>query len=145
MAKGANKKAKSDRAPIVGKSPRHTKDPEGYQHQLIGWHLQCMDDGGEWACTIQNITSILDRLHEYERKKWHEILNDRSNHPMPCERICRGAQRRLDQIGFENTANLYQLRIHGGGGRQRLWGIRKENIFQILWWDPNHTVYPLAY
>jgi len=62
---------------------------------------------------------------------------------MPTDKIEPPAQRRLDDLGIDDTGTLYQLKIPGGQGKQRLWGIRQENVFQILWWDPNHTVYPL--
>ena len=27
-------------------------------------------------------------------------------------------------------------------GTKRLWGFRKDGVFYVLWWDPDHTVYP---
>lgn len=84
-------------------------------------------------------------LCEYERLKWSEALDDRSNHPMPIANIDKAAQKRLSVLGYGDGENLYQLKIRGGGGKQRLWGFRIENIFQILWWDPRHTVYPMEY
>jgi len=60
---------------------------------------------------------------------------------MPTEKIERRAQNRLNEIGYGDTGTLYQLDIKGGQRKQRLWGIRQENIFQILWWDPDHTVF----
>jgi len=27
-------------------------------------------------------------------------------------------------------------------GRRRVWGIRREHVLCLLWWDPNHQVCP---
>ncbi len=146
MAKrrGSSKKKKlpkQDKTPTVSKQAKRTQNPEGYEHQLIAWHFRCMDAGGTWPCTVETIQSILPRLKEYEQKSWSEIKREARNHPMPTHKIEPKAQARLTTIGYGDTGELNQLDIKGGQKKQRLWGIRQENIFQILWWDPNHTVY----
>ena len=128
-------------SPTTTKRANHTKNPEGYQHQLIAWHFRIMDDSGKWSCDLETVRKILPRLHEYETKRWFEVVKHKRNHPMPVENIEPAAQRRLSKLGFGDTGTLYQLQIAGGGGKQRLWGLRQENVFQIIWWDPNHTIY----
>lgn len=88
------------------------------------------------------IDKISPRLHEYERKKWFEALESKHNHPIPPEKISPKAQERLSELGYDDAPNLYQLEIKNGKGLQRLWGLKMHNIFQILWWDPNHEVCP---
>ena len=139
--KDKKKQPKHIQKPTVTKQATHTKNPEGYQHQLIAWHLHCMDNSGPWPCNHSVLKMILPRLHEYEKKRWYEVVRQIRNHPMPTDKIERPAQRRLNDLGFGDTGTLYQLEIKGGQKAQRLWGIRQENVFQILWWDPNHTVY----
>lgn len=141
--KGKNKQPKHSQSPLSRKVATHAKNPEGYQNQFIGWHFQCMDQEGTWPCDCMAIVDFMHLLCEYEKMKWSEALQDRNNHPMPLDQICRAAQRRIEELGYGGAENLYQLKIKGAGGKQRLWGLRVENIFQILWWDPNHTVYPM--
>lgn len=135
------KQARNTENPNTSKQAKHSKNPEGYQHQLLAWHFRLMDKGGEWPCNLKIINSILQRLHEYEEKRWSDIVDSPHNHPMPVESIEQKAQRRLCKIGLEDAGTLYQLKIAGNGGKRRLWGIRQENVFQIIWWDPNHSVY----
>jgi hypothetical protein len=123
------------------KEATHTKNPEGYQNQFIAWHFECMDEDGSWPCNHSILESIKDRLHEYEKRKWSELKH--SSHPFPIEKIIRQAQERLSQLGYSDYANLYQLDIRNAGQKQRLWGLRVENIFKILWWDPKHLIYPV--
>jgi hypothetical protein len=100
-----------------------------------------MEDGGTWQCTLETLKPILSRLEEYELKSWNEIKGEPRNHPMPTYKIEPKAQARLTKIKYGDTGELNQLDIKNGKQKQRLWGIRRENIFQILWWDPDHTVY----
>lgn len=143
MMGNSNKKLpKTSLLPKTIKEAVHTKNPEGYQDQLLAWHFECMDHSGKWPCTYPTLESIKDRLHEYEKRKWSELRGE-SSHPLPVEKIIRRAQERLDQLGHRDYAHLYQLDIRGPGQKQRLWGLREENIFNILWWDPNHEIYPV--
>lgn len=139
--KGQHKKAKHTKHPSTEKKASHTKEPEGFQHQLIAWHFHVMDSDGDWPCDIETITEISCRLHEYETKRWFEVEKIKNNHPMSTRSIEPKAQRRLVKLGLDDTGTLYQLYIAGKGKKRRLWGLRQENIFQILWWDPDHTVY----
>ena len=141
--KKGNKNPKSIHLPTPTKNAKHVKNPEGYQSQFIAWHFQCMDNAGRWPCDTNTIQKIRNRLHEYEKRRWFEILEQKSNHPMPIDRIIAKAQRRLAELGYDDAPNLYQLEIKNGGGKQRLWGLRVENIFQILWWDPKHEIYAI--
>jgi hypothetical protein len=135
------KKPKTGIVPQTTKEAIHTKNPEGYQNQLIAWHFECMDTDGQWSCTHGILEEIKDRLHEYEKRKWSELRE--SSHPLPIEKIIRKAQERLNKLGHHDYANLYQLDIRSPGQKQRLWGLRVENIFKILWWDPKHEIYPV--
>jgi hypothetical protein len=132
---------KRSKTPTTKKQATRTENPEGFQRQLIAWHFRIMDNGGNWPCNMETITTISNRLHEYEVQKWHEVVKQRSNHPMPVSKIEIPAQSRLSKLGLDDAETLYQLKIPGNSNMQRLWGLRQENVFQILWWDPNHTVY----
>ena len=74
---------------------------------------------------------------------WGEItgLRGSSNHPLPFDKIASAAQRRLKEIGRDDIDLLFQLNIQG---KERVWGVRLEGIFHLLWWDPDHTVYPVG-
>ncbi len=141
--KNKKKVAKYIKTPNPSKTPKYTRDPEGYQDRLIAWHFHRMDNSGEWACNHETLKLVSGRLHEYENQKWSEVMAPRSsNHPMPVDKIEPKALKRLSELTIDDTENLYQLEIKGFPGKSpRLWGLRQENIFQILWWDLDHTVY----
>ncbi len=136
-----NKTPKTNFQPVTTKEAIHTKNPDGYQNQFISWHFECMDTSGSWPCHLSTLQDIKNRLHEYENVKWRELSG--SSHPLPINKIIPKAQRRLTELGYMDYETLYQLDIKNGSGKQRLWGLRIENIFKILWWDPKHEVYPV--
>lgn len=123
------------------KEAAHTKNPDGYQNQFIAWHFECMDASGSWPCNINTLRNIENRLHEFEKKKWSELTG--SSHPLPVDKIIPKAQQRLLALGYGDFERLYQLDIKDGQQKRRLWGLRVENIFKILWWDPKHEIYPV--
>jgi hypothetical protein len=143
MATKDNNKKIPQRAfsPPTSKEPTHTRNPNSYETQLIAWHFECMDVAGSWPCSLSTLQAIKHRLHEYEKRRWSELTG--SSHPFPVEQIIPKAQRRLDELGYGDYGQLYQLDIRSAGQKQRLWGLRRENIFKILWWDPNHEIYPV--
>jgi len=141
MAKKKNKKPKTNFNLNTTKEAVHTRNPDGYQNQFIAWHFECMDTSGSWPCNINTLQNIQNRLHEYEKLKWSGLSG--SSHPLPVYKIIPEAQRRLSDLGYVDYESLYQLDIKNGNSKQRLWGLRIENIFKILWWDPNHEIYPV--
>ena len=69
---------------------------------------------------------------------WKEILG-RDSHEVSVEAISKAAQKRLSEIKLDDFERLVSLRFMGS---ERLWGIKINNILKIIWWDPNHEVYP---
>jgi hypothetical protein len=49
------------------------------------------------------------------------------------------ARKRLEQLRLDDTDELFSLRLNG---QERLWGIRSNDIFSLLWWDPKHEICP---
>jgi hypothetical protein len=91
------------------------------------------------SVTAAALLQIRQRLGDFETMTWREIGRARHCHFIEVERVCSAAQRRLSEIQQDDTEMLYQL---GMGSVGRLWGIRFAHEYRILWWDPNHEVYP---
>jgi len=74
---------------------------------------------------------------------WREILapgDKRLHHYMPVSDICSEAQRQLEDKKLGDTDSLVSLRIKQ---RERVWGILQGSALLLLWWDPEHLVYPM--
>ena len=136
-----NKRPGRKKEPTSGKQPRQQVSPDELQKRRIHWHLSSVDTGGDWSVlNIDNdylLRQFIPKLKSFETMQWGEL--DRNSHPMPVNKLCREAQNRLVEIGQDDAGQLYSLRF---GGSERLWGIRDRAALRVLWWDPNHTVYP---
>ena len=82
---------------------------------------------------------MIERLHEFETKNWDEILQTGS-HPIEVYKCEKGARDRLAEIKQDDTDELMSFRI---AAKKRVWCIKDRNIMRILWWDPEHLVYPV--
>lgn len=102
-----------------------------------------MDTVGEWAWNAITAdalkTIIVPRMKALETMTWAQIEKDRHSHPMPTAEICKDAKERLTALKLDDVDLLYQVNM---GGKRRVWGIRESNSLVLLWWDPEHTVYP---
>jgi len=127
--------------PPSGKSPKYLPEVDDIQRKNIGWNFHRMDKGGLWPCTFKKLTKYRSCLISYEKKTVAEVLNARHCHPISCDALCIQAQNRLRSLGLDAGGSLVQLDI---GGKARLWGMLHHNIFQLLWIDPQHEVYPTA-
>jgi hypothetical protein len=61
------------------------------------------------------------------------------HHSMAIESICDECQTRLLELN-KVDGDIYRFRL---GNRRRLWGFRITHVFEILWFDPEHNVYPV--
>ncbi|MCP4214875.1 MAG: hypothetical protein GY765_09470 [bacterium] len=80
-------------------------------------------------------------MKNLESMTWGEIERKDQSHLIPVAGICSEARKRLDEIKLDDRDILYSLRLTGS---ERLWGIRDYDSFYLLWWDPNHSVYPVS-
>lgn len=143
MATGKPKTPKSKSIPAPSKTPKsnfiqssNDENPSWRFSKLelvapFGWH------------TIQTklLHDIREKLKHFESMTWQEItvVAKKQNHSIPVNKICKSAQIRLKELGLDDIESLISLRMTG---EQRIWGIRQKSVLLLLWWDPNHQVYP---
>jgi hypothetical protein len=70
---------------------------------------------------------------------WAQIEGPTGSHFVEFEDLCPEAQKRLTEIGKDEQARLFSVRI---AGELRVWGVRDIAILRVLWWDPDHSVCP---
>lgn len=119
--------------------------PEGeWQTASPSWLLGNVDLAGpfSWA-SLSPATAVrlLGLLRSFESMSWREILQKDSCGEIETSRLAKRARERLEELRLEDIASLMHLRVTG---RERLWGIRDGQRLRILWWDPEHAVYPVT-
>ncbi len=53
--------------------------------------------------------------------------------------VNRDATRRISELELDDEDELHRLRLTG---ERRLYGLLRGRDFYVLWWDPNHQVWP---
>lgn len=86
------------------------------------------------------IVDIMEKLKHFESMTWGEIDRNKKSHPMSLDKIAKGAQDRLRERELDDLEMLYSLRL---SGKERIWGKRENEAFYIIWWDPDHSIYPV--
>ena len=124
----------------AGKHPREGRSTGG---ERPTWGVSQLDPAGPFGQIVdpKDVTEILDFLPKIEKLTWDEVLQHRrkgGHHQTEVRLICKEAQRRLKERGIY-AKSLISLRLTG---EKRLWGIREGAVFHVLWWDPDHRVYP---
>lgn len=139
----ASKIAASAFDPKVQKQPRQQEQPSSILGKNPSWRVQRIDFDAPFSwkhMTQENLPQVLSRLQAFEKMTWGEIEKQKSSHSTDASRVCKEAREHLEKLGLGDTEHLYQLQV---GGAARIWGIRIETTFALLWWDPDHSVYPV--
>ncbi|MDE0396621.1 MAG: hypothetical protein OXL96_02330 [Candidatus Poribacteria bacterium] len=79
-------------------------------------------------------------MRNFETMPWSEILG-RHHHAIAVNDIIQPAQNRLEQLGYDDQAELVSFRL---SNTERIWAIRSGAEAFLIWWDPNHEIYPSA-
>ncbi|MEU3287833.1 hypothetical protein [Streptomyces longwoodensis] len=89
---------------------------------------------------------LIRKLRDFESMTVNQIFHERtansglgSDYSNMEECPNRDATRRLTELGYDAIDGLSRLSL---GGKPRLYGIRNQNEFSILWWDPEHQIWP---
>ncbi len=87
------------------------------------------------------LQKIKPRLDDYVTMTWDEMTRRKSCHAMDVDKIQEKMITRLEERFGENAPEtLYQVDITT---QHRVWGIRKSDVFCLMWNDPLHQVYPV--
>lgn len=131
------------------------ESPDWYNSKPA-WSFSVIDHGysGEWGWDQlgSRMGPIFDFLKEMERLTWKEIRGQSyrpqnsppsaKHHAIPQHSLCKEAQDRLAELDLDDVDEVFRFRT---GFTERLWGVHvpSSGVFCLLWWDPQHRVYPL--
>lgn len=107
----------------------------------LSWRMGLVDGGGPWSWhnfECSGLVEVLSKLGELEKSSWPQLAGGR-HHRVATAQVSREAQKRLEELAQDEVDSLYSLRL---SGTQRVWGILHGSCYYLLWWDPDHTVYP---
>ena len=98
-----------------------------------------MDQDGPWSWRRSPFwKDVHPRLAALENMTWAEIP-ETGSHAIASKDMPHPAQKRLEELQLDDVDEIWSLRV---SSRQRIWGIRDGRSLKLLWWDPNHKVFP---
>jgi hypothetical protein len=125
------------------KRPRFLDVPESRAKQYPLWKFsRCDWEHPDWGwCDIsaEKWLEITRKLANYETMPWGEIEGSNS-HCLPVA-DCPNPDtlRRLEELCLDDVDTLFSLRMTGP---ERVLGIFDSDVLLLLWYDPNHSVWP---
>ncbi len=133
------------------KSGLEMKPTGGYFEHPPTFSFQKYDAGKPWATTSDRkpiVDDLFKDLHGFSGLKWAEIVqasggrcHGTNNHYISILDLSPEAKRRANDLNIEED-ELFSLRLQGD---VRLWGtIEPNGCFFVVWYDPNHKVYPVT-
>lgn len=136
------KKINGKRDSSLNKIPRIENEPSVATGFLV-WQVGAIDmHGAEWGWDKIDrellFNEIFPKLKNFETMTWGQVLAQ-GNHEVSTSQICQDAKKRLEKLKLDDYDKIVSLRL---SGKQRIWGIRNKDILRLLWWDPEHQVYP---
>jgi hypothetical protein len=130
------------------KQPKYSQinNPDSILKRRPVWRIDLIDIEGQWGwwnvSSKEKLLEIKNKLNNIQSMTWEEIDRDKKyNHFVDSNKIEENAKKRLSEknIDADKIDNLYRFRL---SGRERVWGIREQEFFYLLWWDPQHQVWP---
>lgn len=128
----------------VSKIPRGASLAPNIQTLNFQWRMDEIEWDGEWgwqdATSEQFVKHIIPKLHNLESMTWGTLEGPTGCHFVEIKDLCGKARERIVRLGKDETGRLFSVRVTG---KMRVWGFRDGAILRVLWWDPEHTVWPV--
>jgi hypothetical protein len=142
MAKKKQPKIKA--IPNTEKKPKVASSPTSFHGMRPSWRIsiiEMVEPYGWHTINANKIVGIKDKLANFEKMTWAEILIDgkKFHHTVAVSSLSSIAQARLREINLDDIDEIVSIRL---SGKERIWGILDQGVLNVLWWDPEHQIYP---
>jgi hypothetical protein len=132
-----------DPGPAKGLSrPSPLPDAETSDERLC-WRFRHVDHAGPWSFTTvtsEVLCAILTKLSDFESMTVSEAFRGNPGKDYDVTEVPhRDVPGRLDAIGLGDQTRISRFELQG---KWRLYGFRLDNVFHVVWWDPEHQIWP---
>ena len=144
--------ARAADAAEMGKNPKAIKDGSRFACKVT-WCANKADREGKWSWgelrdwdNAEWDEVIQPPFRFFEQLTWGEIdsLSSESGHKMHHDHdlgdLVPEAQDRWRHMDLEQFDVLFRFRL---GGTRRAWGYVAQAHFHLVWWERNHSIYPV--
>lgn len=144
-ARKSPKKVRHAIEPHISKRPKHREDPAKSDHELFSWRVsdRYIDYdhpkyGWDKVSILHFLKEIVQSLQSYEGLTWLQVKC--KDHCHPCE-LCKLPGNLLSRLEERQILidELFQISF---GNKPRLMGYRDRKAFFLIWFDPEHEIWP---
>lgn len=148
---------RSSEIPDLTKTPR-SKSPENYKNYFFSWCTTHSDTSGDWSwiearqwSDKEYSQTINPHMNAHNNDSWNDVENKtyngkghfrkRRNKYQPLDSLCVEAQQRwLELELLSQFEELFRFRL---GSYKRIWGIRIQHHFYLVWYERKHKICPM--
>jgi len=151
-----DRNVRSNVKPPLEKTPRSI-DPNNYKKYYFSWCESEADTEGSWSWNENRAWSddefelIKNHLNSYSNNSWETVetmtyngkngFRKRLNKYQNLDSVCEEAQYRwLELENISQFDRLFRLR---SGTDRRIWGVRIEHHFYMVWYERHHEICPV--
>lgn len=80
-------------------------------------------------------------MRTFEGMTVSQLTTQGSHHRLPVTSLSKEAQERLVTLQLDDINEVWSFRVNA---LKRFWCIKDQNVYALLWWDPEHRVYPVT-
>ncbi|MFG3349485.1 hypothetical protein ACGF1Z_31060 [Streptomyces sp. NPDC048018] len=112
----------------------------------VSWRFTHVDHESRWGFNRMEasvLCEVLTKLAGCESMTLNELRTSRrlfKEYELPSG-LCKEALDRLAATGRDDQSRIHRLQFTG---TQRLYGFLQGSVFHVVWWDPDHEVYPTS-
>lgn len=143
--------SKKIKAPKGNQFNRTIPDSSGSSDdECVVWKFDKLDKGGEFAFNIDcdgfRHHDFLDKMIIYSNRKWSEIKRDThdkaksKHHFLESNELSKAAQERIRKLKLEEYSD--SIFSFSFDNKLRVIGIREDELFHVVWYDPEHKFCP---
>jgi hypothetical protein len=118
--------------------------PEAHSSEdRLCWRFRHVDHDGPWGfdgVDTATFCAILKKLAVFESMTASEAFQGSPGKDYEIAEIPNKAVvRRLEAMGLGDQTRISRFQLQG---LWRLYGFRQGNVFHVVWWDPEHEIWP---
>lgn len=107
------------------------------------WRFSDVDHDGVYSFSVMDtakFVEFLGKLKSFESMKWKELLTGGQHcKRYEVDKMPAPSRKRLIELQLDDLDTLVRFRC---SGPERLYGFLRGHVFHVLWWDPEHRVWP---
>jgi len=140
-----SKKPKQDESTSSKRVPVESPADSDAMSRHLRFRFNRVDIGSPWCLTDitkAHLGVLINRMKDLEAMSANEVFKGGKigkDENVAEDSPNRDAQKRARAEYPNDYERIARIAVQG---KERLWGLRFENEFHVIWWDPEHEVWP---